>query len=259
MKHNAKLSEDVTDIKPYGSESGKEKEVEAMFDNIAPAYDFMNAAMSFGLHNRWRSTALKRLVAKLKRDAEDDAALHIVDIATGTGDVAFALHNLFPKATITGIDLSEGMLEVARKKKKKKYPGAPIEFIQGDSLKLPIEDATVDAITVAYGVRNFANLEQGLREMRRVLKPGGTLCIIELSEPKPKLTKFLYRLYARHFIPMVGRIVSGDNGAYTYLPRSIAACPQRQEMTQLMLNSGFKDAEYGQLTLGAVCIYLGSL
>lgn len=242
----------VTDIKPYGSDKNKETEVEAMFDHIAPAYDFMNTAMTFGLHKSWRNTALKKLVAKIPHKKNID----ILDIATGTGDVAFRLSQMIQQSKIIGIDLSEGMLKIARKKKTEKYPQSNIQFIKGDSLNLPFPNNTFDAITVAYGVRNFSNLPKGLSEMKRVLKPGGTLCIIELSEPAAPPFKLAYRLYSHHIIPFIGKLISGDSRAYKYLPESIAACPQRKEMTTLMSQAGFINATFKSLTLGAVTIYL---
>lgn len=243
----------VSRITPYGSGRTKDKEVEAMFDNIAPAYDFMNTAMSFGLHRHWRDTALKMLLSKLKNVASPE----ILDVATGTGDVAFAINHRLPQAEITGIDLSAGMLDIARKKKSESCPDANIDFMQGDSLNLPFDDNSFNAVTVAYGVRNFADLHKGLSEMCRVIKPGGLLCIIELSEPATPFMRFFYRLYTSHIIPTLGKIISGDNSAYTYLPKSVAACPQRRDMTTLMGQAGFTCTLYRSLTFGAVTIYIG--
>lgn len=220
-----------------------------MFDNIASAYDRMNALMTFGMHLHWRSYALKGLKAAL-----GDCNAPLLDVATGTGDVAMHLRHLFPKAPITGIDLSEGMMAVARRKVRAANMEG-IEFLQADCLKLPFADNTFAAVTAAYGVRNFADLEVGYRQMLRVLRPGGRLCVIELCEPHNALMRLGYRLYARTLIPLAGRLISGDASAYTYLPQSVAACPQRKEMTALMTKAGFRYAACKVLFPGAVAIY----
>ncbi len=242
------------EVKPYNEEEAKGKQVGEMFDAIAPAYDFMNTMMTGGLHVRWRNKALKMASERLS-DSNPQAVL---DVACGTGDVSFRLHELFPDAQITGLDLSPGMLEIAKKKLSAMDESAKkhISFIEGDSLKMPFADDTFDMVTVAYGVRNFEHLEDGYREMLRVLKPGGVLCVIELSEPANAPIKSLYRLYSRNVIPFIGRLVSKDTRAYSYLPESIAACPQREEMTAMMTRAGFKDARYKSLTLGVITIYI---
>lgn len=219
-----------------------------MFDNIAPAYDFMNAAMSLGQHHRWRNRAL-RLAGEAVGNPRQ-----ILDLATGTGDVAFALKRRFPKAAVTGLDLSEGMLAIARRRREKERVDG-MEFIKGDCLKLPFADNMFDLLTIAYGVRNFQDLRRGLKEMHRVLRPGGAACIIELSRPESPLPRLGYNIYTAA-IPIVGRLIAGDSDAYGYLPRSIAACPQREEMTKLLLEAGFDEARWSQLTLGTICIYI---
>lgn len=241
-------------VNPYDDSRDKTDQVEEMFDSIAPAYDFMNTAMTFGLHRWWRSRALKAASGQLS----EAAAIDILDIATGTGDVAFDLHRRFPNAHITGLDLSEGMLKIADKKLKNADESARqrISFEQGDSLNLRFADRSFDLVTVAYGVRNFEHLDRGLAEMARVLRPGGTLCVIELSEPTNPVTLGLYRVYARHIIPTIGRLVSGDSRAYSYLPESIAAAPQRDRMTALMTAAGLRDCRWKSLTFGAVTYYI---
>lgn len=241
-------------VNPYDDRRVKSEQVEQMFDSIAPAYDFMNTAMTFGLHRRWRDIALNDAT----RGTDSDASLSILDIATGTGDLAFNLHRRFPAAEIIGIDLSAGMLDIADRKLKKldEIEQKLISFEQGDSLDLRFSDDSFDLVTVAYGVRNFQHLDRGLREMARVLKPGGTLCIIELSEPATALTKGLYRLYSRRIIPMLGKIISGDSRAYSYLPESIAAAPQREALTDRMKQSGFGECRWKSLTFGAVTYYI---
>ena len=243
------------DIKPYNEAEAKGKQVGEMFDSIAPAYDFMNTAMTGGMHRYWRDRALKMAAERLGGRQPE----RVLDVACGTGDVSFRLHEVFPDARITGLDLSPGMLKIARGKLAAMDAGARehIDFTEGDSLALPYADGTFDLVTVAYGVRNFERLEDGYREMRRVLKPGGVLCVVELSEPSNGLVKFFYRLYSRHVIPFVGKMISHDTRAYSYLPESIAACPQRGDMTSLMTKAGFADTEHRSLTLGVVTIYLG--
>lgn len=241
---------DVESVNPY-REGEKTGQVEEMFDSIAPAYDFMNRCMTFGLCSWWRNRALGMAVA-----AQPKAA-RILDVATGTGDVAFELLKRYPGAEITGVDLSAGMLEVARRKSGDIPGGDKVRFEQGDSLALPHADNTYDLVTIAYGVRNFAHLDRGLAEMCRTLRPGGTICIIELSVPANPVTRAGYKLYSNHLIPLVGRWVSGDKSAYTYLPQSIAACPQRDGMTALMRRAGFDNCRWKSLTFGVVTIYIG--
>lgn len=239
-------------INPYNQEESKTEQVEEMFDSIAPAYDFMNTAMSFGLHRYWRNCALK-MISALSHD-------NILDVATGTGDVAFSLYDRFKPKCVVGIDLSNGMLDIARRKLSAMPAQAQerISFCQGNCLELEFEDGSFDLVTVAYGVRNFERLAQGYSEMLRVLRSGGTLCVMELSVPQNKLIRFFYNLYSRHLIPAIGRLVSGDSRAYSYLPESIAACPQREEMTRLMSKAGFKECRFHSLTFGTLTIYLAT-
>lgn len=242
----------VEHVTPYDNTRAKTGQVEEMFDSIAPAYDLMNTAMTFGLHRYWRNRALAMV--------GNDHPRRVLDVATGTGDVAFHLYRRFRPERMVGLDLSEGMLAIARRKLAASDDDEMrrrMEFVQGDSLALPFGDGEFDAVTVAYGVRNFERLEDGLREMARVLRPGGLLCIIELSEPRNPLTHAMYRLYSRRLIPLVGRMVSGDSRAYTYLPESIAAAPQRDDMTGLMKRAGLTDCRWRSLTFGAVTIYTG--
>lgn len=257
-------------VNPYRAGGDKGAQVEEMFDSIAPAYDFMNAAMTFGLHRYWRRRALKRAEKALKTSMKpektgcglhEDAItghLDILDIATGTGDVAFDLAGRFPGASVIGVDLSAGMLKIAGEKRKKADESVKrrLHFEQGDSLALRFDDDSFRLVTVAYGVRNFEHLLAGLREMRRVLMPGGVICILELSEPAGRLTRPLYKLYARHIIPAIGRLVSGDSRAYSYLPESIAAAPQRERLTEIMQRAGLREAEYHSYTFGAATCYI---
>ena len=244
----------VEEINPYRKETHKEEQVEEMFDSIAPRYDFMNTAMTLGQHRIWRNKALKAVIKQLP--AQDN--LNILDVATGTGDVAFKLHEYFPKALITGIDLSEGMLDIARKKLMELPAGQQnlLAFGKGDSLSMPFHDGVFNLVTVAYGVRNFSNIRKGVEEMRRVLNPGGLLCIIELSCPTGTLTKALYNLYSGKIIPLMGKLVSGDKRAYSYLPESIKACPQRDDMAAILYAAGFQHVEWHSLSFGALTYYI---
>ena len=240
-------------VNPYRDDTRcKTEQVRDMFDSIAPAYDFMNRMMTFGIDRLWRRKAVRMLAGRPHAD--------ILDVATGTGDLALLLARSLRPATVTGIDLSEGMLEVARRKadadSAAKATEAKMTFRTADCLRLPMADATYDVVTAAYGVRNFEHLLQGYREMYRVLRPGGTLCVIELSTPTSPLVRPFYRLYTRHIIPLVGRMVSHDVRAYSYLPESIAAVPQGESMLALMREAGFSATEHHPLTFGVCTIYL---
>ena len=242
---NGKKVEQVT---PYGTQdTAKTEQVRQMFDSIAPAYDFMNRAMTLGIDIWWRRLAVKRL--------ERIRPAHILDVATGTGDFAIQLHQSLRPNHITGIDLSQGMLDEARRKVKQRGLSEVISFEQGDCLALPMADETFDAVTVAFGVRNFEHLQQGYCEMARVLKPGGMLCVLELSTPANRIIRWFYDLYTMHIIPWVGSLKSGDKSAYRYLPTSIAAVPQGDDMLQLMRDAGLHDATFKRLTLGTCTIY----
>ena len=243
--------EKVEQVTPYGShETAKTEQVRQMFDSIAPAYDFMNRAMTLGIDIWWRRLAVKRL-KRLN-------PTRILDVATGTGDFAIQLYNSLHPEHITGIDLSQGMLDEACRKVKDKGLDGHIAFEQGDCMALEMEDNTFDAVTVAFGVRNFEHLQQGYREMARVLKPGGMLCVLELSTPPNPVIRWFYNLYAMHIIPWVGSLKSGDKSAYRYLPKSIAAVPQGDDMLQLMRNAGLHNTSYKRLTLGVCTIYIAS-
>ncbi len=238
---------DVEHITPYGGEAPKERQVERMFDSIAPAYDFMNRAMTLGIDRLWRAKAVGLVRAAAPR--------RILDVATGTADLAINLARRLPEAEVTGIDLSEGMIDIGREKVGRAGLAQRVELQVADCLALPFGDATFDCVTVAYGVRNFADLEAGYREMYRVLRPGGMLCVIELSTPVNPLVKPLYSFYTRAIIPAVGRLVSKDTRAYTYLPQSIAAVPQRDDMCALMARAGFGRTAFRPLTFGVCTIY----
>lgn len=234
-------------VKPYDSSRPKTEQVREMFDSIAPAYDFMNRAMTFGVDKRWRSKAVA-MVAALSPAA-------VLDVATGTGDLAITLSRRIPGATITGIDLSEGMIAIGRKKVEEAGLSGRISMQAADCLSLPFADNSFDAVTVAYGVRNFEHLDRGYAEMARVLRPGGMLCVIELSTPSNPLVKPFYNLYTRAIIPAIGRAVSSDTRAYSYLPASIAAMPQGDKMLALMTAAGLAEPRLRPLTFGVCTIY----
>lgn len=233
----------VEHVNPYDDSRAKTEQVEAMFDSIAPAYDFMNRAMTFGLDRLW----LRSLVGAIANSGAHD----IIDMATGTGDVALALAHRMPAAHITGLDLSDGMLAKARAK----VQGENIAFRQADCLHTGLPDNSTDAISIAYGVRNYADIAAGYREMVRLLRPGGMVAVLELSTPASAITRPFYNIYTRYLIPAMGRMVSGDSRAYTYLPESIAAAPQRADMTDIMEAAGLADATYRPLFPGVCTLY----
>ena len=237
-------------ITPYNGTESKTGQVRQMFNSIAPAYDFMNRAMTFGIDRIWRKIAVKIIKAS--------APKQILDVATGTGDLAIQLHNaIHPEKGIIGIDLSKGMLEVAQHKVKEANLDKVISFEEGDCLKMRFAENTFDAVTVAYGVRNFEHLEQGYAEMHRVLNPGGILCVVELSTPTNPVIKLFYDIYTHTLIPLAGRLVSKDVRAYSYLPESIAAVPQGEAMLDIMRRAGFKECRCRKLTFGVCSIYVG--
>lgn len=235
-------------INPYDNNRAKTEQVREMFDSIAPAYDFMNRAMTFGIDKCWRAKAVRMIKAYAPKT--------ILDVATGTGDLAIKLARTLHPEKITGIDLSEGMIAIGEKKVAEAGLDNVINFVAGDCLNLPFDESQFDCITVAYGVRNFEHLDQGYREMYRVLRPGGVLCVIELSTPTSPIVKPFYRLYTRFIIPTMGRLVSKDVRAYSYLPESIAAVPQGNDMLQLMRDAGFSNCKFTRLTFGTCTIYM---
>ena len=237
------------EVKPYDSQAAKTGQVREMFDSIAPAYDVMNRMMTLGIDRTWRRKAVD-MVGEYK-------PRRILDVATGTGDLAFLIDERLHPESLTGIDLSEGMLAVAREKARQRDVDNRVTFAVEDCLALSMPNNSFDAITVAYGVRNFENLQQGFAEMYRVLSPGGVLCVIELSTPEHFPMRQLYKLYTYTIIPLVGRIVSRDKQAYTYLPRSVAAVAQGEEMLDIFRAVGFKNCRLRRLTFGACTIYMG--
>ena len=236
-------------VKPYGQEGRKAEQVERMFDHIAPAYDRLNHLMSLGIDRLWRRRAIRWL--RPFRPAL------VLDVATGTGDFAIQACRMLPSASLTGVDLSEGMMQVGRRKVEQAGLAARIDFQREDCEALTFSDSSFDAVTVAFGIRNFEHLDRGLREMCRVLRPGGHLVILELSTPDRPPMKQLYRIYSR-LIPLMGRLVSHDRSAYTYLPQSIRAFPQGEVMSESIRRAGFSDVRFRRLTFGVCTLYMAT-
>lgn len=249
------MDRSVEHLTPYGTQGDhrdKTRQVRDMFDNIAPAYDRMNRLMTMGIDRRWR----RRLVTMAARGVTAPAPA-ILDLATGTGDLAIALARAIPRAHVTGIDLSDGMIARGQHKVARLEPriASRIDLHTGDALDLDLDDNSVDAVTIAFGIRNFSDLDAGYRSMLRVLRPGGKVHVLELTQPASPLTRPFYHAYTRGIIPLAGRLMARDSRAYTYLPQSIALVPARQHMCDIMTNAGFAHATWHNLTLGVATIY----
>lgn len=239
----------MSEIKPYRDSSrGKKEQIADMFDHIAPKYDFLNHSLSFGIDKLWRRKAIRLISGYAPRT--------ILDVATGTGD--FAIAALKSGAhKITGIDISKEMVAVGREKIRKMGLEDKIELMIGDSEAIEFPDQTFDVATVAFGVRNFENLGQGLDQLFRVLKPGGRLCVLEFSKPRHAVVRFLYKVYSGSIMPWFGRLVSGDKSAYTYLPESVEEFPDGEKFIIFMQKSGFVQIREYRLTFGIATIYIG--
>ncbi|MDZ4824772.1 MAG: bifunctional demethylmenaquinone methyltransferase/2-methoxy-6-polyprenyl-1,4-benzoquinol methylase UbiE [Flavobacteriales bacterium] len=239
----------IKQVKPYHREGGKKEQVAEMFDNIAHSYDFLNHFFSLGIDKVWRRRAIKILL--------DEKPGKVLDVATGTGDFALQLARHNTHIQITGVDISEAMLEVGRKKVAKKNLTSRLELKQGDAEHLPFDDNEFDVFTVGFGVRNFQDLEKGMKEMLRVLKPEGLGVVLEFSRPKKFPVKQLFRFYFRRVIPVVGKLVSKDARAYTYLPDSVEAFPEGEDFLSVMKRCGYHDTKCIRLSGGIASIYLG--
>ena len=226
----------------------KKEMVAGMFNDISGQYDFLNHFLSFGVDYGWRKKFVKQL--------GENKPFTILDVATGTGDLAFAMTVLMPEKII-GIDIAEQMLEVARKKAERHPEGKKITFSIGDAENIPFPDNTFDAVTVAFGVRNYEHLEIGLMEMRRVLKPGGIMMILEFSHPRKAPFKQFYKFYSHYGIPLIGKIFSGNNQAYRYLPESVAAFPSGDDFITILEKTGLTGTRQRMLPFGIATIYSG--
>ena len=234
-------------IIPYGKKEEKVKVVEEMFNNIAPNYDKLNHLMSFDIDKGWRRKAISRLMPY----SHDQ----ILDIATGTGDFAILAAKMLRPEKITAVDISEGMMNVGRLKAKEEGVSDTIDFKKEDCTNMTFADNTFDAVISAFGIRNFQDLDKGLAEMCRVLKKGGHLSIVELATPVKFPMRQLFKLYSHIVLPAYGKIVSHDKSAYEYLPATIEAFPQGEQMTDILLKAGFAKAEFKRLTCGICTMF----
>ncbi|MFZ4862886.1 bifunctional demethylmenaquinone methyltransferase/2-methoxy-6-polyprenyl-1,4-benzoquinol methylase UbiE [Sphingobacterium sp. Mn56C] len=242
------MSNEASTLKPYKSkDGGKKEQVADMFNNISGKYDLLNRMMTMRIDVIWRKKAIKSL--------QPLAPQLILDVATGTGDFAIESLRILKPKKIIGVDISEGMLAVAKEKIKKKGLEGQLEVQLGDSEQLQFEDKTFDAVTVAFGVRNFENLEQGLAEIFRVLKPGGKAVILELSNPTVFPIKQLYKFYFHKIVPALGRAISKDSSAYTYLPESVAKFPDGNRFAEITTKVGFSKTRVRPQTFGFCTIY----
>ena len=237
-------------VVPYKEKNtGKREQVAEMFDNISPKYDLLNRVLSGGIDIYWR----KRAISLLKKQKPQ----LILDIATGTGDLAIeAVRQLNPEKVI-GVDISKGMLQFGIEKMKKLGLDKKIELRMGDSEKLLFDDNTFDAVIVSFGVRNFENLLKGLTDMHRVTKEGGTCVVVEFSNPRKFPFKQLYTFYSNTILPFIGKLVSKDNAAYSYLPESVKAFPDGEEFLSIFNKAGFKETKCIPLTFGICSVYVG--
>lgn len=236
-------------VTPYG-EGSKQEQIRRMFDKIAPSYDRLNHALSLGIDRRWRRTAVDALGKHQPQQ--------ILDIATGTGDFALLLAKRIKPQHIVGADISEGMMAVGQEKVKEEGLQNVISFQYEDCMQLSFPDGSFDAVTSSYGVRNFQNLDKGLQEMQRVLRPGGHLLIVELTPPPSFPMKQLFWLYAHVVMPLLGRLISHDDSAYTYLPASMEAFPQPEQMEGILRKAGFTEVQWRRFTFGINTMYLAT-
>lgn len=236
-------------IKPY-NDGEKASQVEQMFDNIAPTYDQLNHRLSWDIDRGWRRKAIGQLAPYAPKT--------MLDIATGTGDFAILAARMLHPTRLIGADISEGMMEIGRQKVKAEGLSDVITFVKEDSLNLSYQDGAFDAVTAAFGIRNFADLDRGLSEMCRVLKQGGHLSIVELTTPPRFPMKQLFHLYSHTVLPLYGRLISKDRSAYTYLTKTIEAFPQGERMTEILKKAGFREAGFKRLTFGICTMYFAT-
>ena len=237
-------------INPYNEkEAPKTEQVAEMFDNISGKYDFLNHFFSLGIDKLWRKKVLK-IVKEIPHS-------EILDVATGTGDLAIALSKL-EGSNIIGVDISNKMLDVGKEKVIKKKLSNSVELKYGDSLNLPFDDKQFDVVTVAFGVRNFENISKGLSEISRVLKENGKIIVLEFSNPKKFPTKQLFNFYSKKLMPGIGKMVSKDSRAYSYLPESVQAFPTEEKFAKIIEESGFKEATYQNVSNGIAAIHVAT-
>lgn len=236
---------------PPGEAAGKKQQVEAMFDAIAPRYDLLNRVLSLGIDQQWRRQAVGWL--------RDDRPQRILDVATGTGDLAIEAYRRLGPERVVGVDISEEMLAHGRDKLDRMGLGEVITLQAGDAEKLPFSDAQFDAVLVAFGVRNFEHLDRGLAELRRVLRPGGSLVVLEFSRPRAFPIKHAFGFYSRHILPRIGGLVSKDSGAYEYLPASVEVFPDGADFLARLEAAGFAERRWKPLTFGIASLYKGTV
>lgn len=235
-------------IKPYDECGEKATQVEAMFDNIAPTYDTLNHRLSWDVDKYWRKTAIKMM-----RNCKPQ---RILDIATGTGDFAILAAKMLNPQEIIGADISEGMMQVGREKVSRQGLQNKITFQKEDCTNLSFEENSFDAVMAAFGIRNFQNLEDGLSEMCRVLRPGGMLCVLELTTPVTFPMKQMFKVYSHTILPVYGKLISKDVSAYSYLTKTIEAFPQGETMVKIFRKVGFSQASFRRLTFGICTLYV---
>lgn len=238
-------------IEPMETPAPLNRQVQKMFSDIAPRYDLLNLLLSCGQDRYWRKRAVDRL--------SPQSGERFLDIATGTADVALEIARKVPKGAVqvVGMDFSEKMLELAQRKIDSQDSANSIQLESGSAESLPFEDSCFDGTTTAFGVRNFSDVDRSLREMHRVLKPGGRCVILEFALPQNAVLNVLYRFYFKFLLPKVGRLISKHPSAYTYLPKTVASFPVRKEFASLMQQAGFMDVSYRELTFGIVILYTG--
>ena len=237
-------------IKPYDRSGDKGQQVEKMFDAIAPTYDRLNHQLSWNIDKGWSRKAIAAIAPYHPRT--------VLDVATGTGDFAILAARMLQPDRLVGADISEGMMDVGRKKVAQCGLGHVISFAKEDCMALSFPEDTFDAVTAAFGIRNFPDLDRGLAEMCRVLKKGGHLCIVELTQPMRFPMHQLFKIYSHSVMPMIGRIVSKDISAYSYLTRTIEAFPQGERMMDILAKAGFENASFQRLTFGICTLYLAT-
>lgn len=240
----------MSHVKPYSPEGSKKEQVAEMFNAISPKYDALNRILSVGIDQIWRS--------KTVREIRATGATQILDVATGTADLAVALADRIPGAQVVGVDISAGMLDVGRQKVRARRKDDRVRLDLGDGEQLPYADGQFGAVTVAFGVRNFEDLEQGLRDMHRVLASGGTLAVLEFSQPTSWPFRPLYLFYFKNVLPRIGRLISKDASAYTYLPDSVEAFPYGEAFAAKLLDAGFRSVRIRPLTLGIASLYVAT-